>query len=529
MSSKENNNKHANHSLTQKTKEYTQGIDWVYIVFLFLIANQAMFSLKLLGIVFIYVLRPNFSFGFKDNRLPMFYVYIIALSIFSYFFHIRDFSLTYLVIFFVGNLFWLFSLLAIHQTKISMERYGPQGVYRTLKVLTILNLAFSLYQLGKAMVATGSLNPYTNFEFPYGMSTGDNIFGFFMENSYHNIILSASMAIYFIFKRKLLYAFINVFVFALVFGNFGTIIFITVLCSMMLGGIYIKFPNAPFVRFVKQISPKGNFGLYIPLFIIYMVSFLLLASPENMKYVIEKIEEKVFLVATSDKNYRNIIHDNQKIDAKTAKAFERFGEVDEFEIGSTPKSSLTEQSSVLGTISSSLEARKEMTEEYIYKLQGKALSLKETIQFLKSSPSNLFLGAGTARFSSLLAQKVAGFDSSRIFMNVIPRFESPEFSQNHKLLLEVRMESEDVYHATSNWSDSLYNHLLGEYGLIGGGLFLVFYLWYFIRRIQSFTYSFWIILFFIPSATLLYIFEALDVLVIFELMVFADIEEHKQL
>ena len=160
--------------------------------------------------------------------------------------------------------------------------------------------------------------------------------------------------------------------------------------------------------------------------------------------------------------------------------------------------------------------------------RGKALSLKETIQFLKSSPGNLLFGAGTTRFSSLTAQKMGGSDSSRIFMQILPRFTSPEYAMNHKLLIQSRYEAENEFRSNANWPDSVYNQILGEYGLIGAVIFVIFYMGYFIRKYKYFTYTFWILAMMIPFATLSYMFEALSIVIIFELLTITDIEETEQ-
>jgi hypothetical protein len=168
-----------------------------------------------------------------------------------------------------------------------------------------------------------------------------------------------------------------------------------------------------------------------------------------------------------------------------------------------------------------------LTESYINKLQGKNLSVLETVAYLKSSGSAMLFGAGTTRFSSLIAQKMSGYDSSRIFMNVLPHYVSKPYSENHMLLIKVRNESEDkALYSTANWPDSLYNQLFGEYGLIGALLFLVFYLGYFAKYIGRWSYGLWIIVVLLPFAHLNYVFDTLCVMPFFELLMFADIDEH---
>lgn len=506
-------------------KKYSDGTDWTYLVFLFLITNQAILSLKILGIIFIFILRPNFKFGIAEGRIPKFYLYIIGLSIFSILFHVRDFSYNYIAAFFVGNLFWLLGFLTFHQTRISLDKYGPEGMSRLLKAFSLINLGLSLYQLVKIMLITGQLNPYTNLDFPYGMSTGDNVYGFFMENSYYNMMVSAILAVYFTYKRNFIYSLVSITTLILVFGNFGTLMFVGVLAAMFMAGILTILTKAKPGSILHNISPLGNYGLYIPFFAAYICLFFVLLSPENMEYVSKKIQSKVFSADGSPNNYKNIISSNKK---PKPEPFDRYTMQEDIIVSDDLSYSLSSQSSVLGTQSSPIDARIKMSNDYIYKLQGKALSLKETSQYLKSSVGNLLFGAGTARFSSLTAQKMGGFDSSRIFMKVLPRFTAPDYAQNHKLLVQARYDAANEFRSNANWPDSVYNQILGEYGLIGAFLFIVYYLWYFAKRMKYYTYTFWIFAMMIPFASLSYMFEALSIVIIFELLAITNIEETKQ-
>lgn len=506
-------------------KEYAKGIDWVYLAFLFLITNQAILSLKLLGIIFICIARPDFKFGITKGRIPKFYLYIIVLSVVAYFIHIRDFSSNYLAAFAVGNLIWLFGLIAFHQTRITVEKYGPEGTYKLMKAFTILNLIFSLVQLIGIIQITGQLNPYHKLPFPYGMSTGDNIYGFFMENSYYNMMASAITSVYFIYKRNITYALLAATTLILVFGNFGTLVYMAVLGAMLLTGITVRTTGLRKITLLRNITPPGRYGLYIPLIGTYIILFFVLMSPENMEYVVEKIQSKVFSADGSSQNYRYMIRNNP--DPKP-EAFDPYKEAEVLSTGLAPKYSLSEHTTVLGTAGTPLDARKKMSDQYVQKLQGKALSLKETKQYLTSSPGNFLFGSGTARFSSLIAQKMGGFDSSRIFMKVLPRFTSPEYAQNHKLIVQSRHDADNEYRSNANWPDSVYNQILGEYGLIGAILFVVFYLWYFIKDIRYMTYTFWVLCMMIPFASLSYMFEALSIVIIFELLAITDITNMQQ-
>lgn len=181
----------------ERIKSFIKQTDWILLIFLFLVANHAMFTLKLVGLAFIYILRPNLKFGFFKGRIPKFYLYIILLALVNLFFHVRDFSYEYLTAFAVGNSFWIFGLLIHHQLRLSIEKNGDETVRSTMKAFVLCNFAFCLFQLGRIIAITHTANPYVNLPFPYGMSTGDKIYGFFMESSYYNMMVSAMVAVLF--------------------------------------------------------------------------------------------------------------------------------------------------------------------------------------------------------------------------------------------------------------------------------------------------------------------------------------------
>ncbi|MBW7941783.1 MAG: hypothetical protein H3C64_05135, partial [Candidatus Kuenenia stuttgartiensis] len=213
-----------------------KNIDWVLLMFLLLFTNQAMFSVKILGLVLVYIVRPNFKFGITKGRVPLFIPLLLVLSIINYLLFIRDFSTEYTIAFIAGNMLWIFSFLSFHQIKLSVERYGAITAHKTLKLFIIVHFLFCIGQLVRIMFLTGQVNPYVGLAFPYGMSTGDNVFGTFMENSLYNVTVSGFLAIYFLFKRNWFHAMLASICVILVFSNFGTIVFTSVLLGLFATG-----------------------------------------------------------------------------------------------------------------------------------------------------------------------------------------------------------------------------------------------------------------------------------------------------
>lgn len=504
-------------------------IDWLLLVFMILFTNQAMFTIKLMALLVIYLFRADFKFNIFNGRLPKFFLLIILLSAINFVFFIRDFSSAHFVAFIVGNSVWVFALLSMHQIKLSIEQYGVKALHRTLKVFMIIHFLLCLGQLLNVMIITGTTDPYSQtMPFPYGMSTGDNIHGTFFGSSYYNLVLSSMLAIYFLFRRNFFYCLMACTCLILIFGNFGTIIFTGILVALFFTGLLNNITGRR-NKILKNLAPPRFFGLYIIGIILYIILLYITVSPDNAKYVADKVEERIYAVELSGKdNYRAIIAD-QTIDPM---AFERFNDnyLDDKLQSYTKQhghyfSDANAQTS--GTDGArAIEIRREMTRNYIQLLQGKSLAVIETIEYLKSSPRAFFLGAGTSRFSSLSAVKMAGLDSGTLFTN-LPRYIAPEFAQNHLLIIEERLKSSFDLYSTANWPDSLYCQLFGEYGLIGAFLFVIFYIGFFLKKIKRLSYGFWIIAILIPFAHLSYIFDTMCIMPYFELLLLLDTDNEE--
>ncbi|RYD58739.1 MAG: hypothetical protein EOP56_03900 [Sphingobacteriales bacterium] len=494
-------------------------VDWVFLLFLILVTNQAVFSVKLLGIALVYLLRFNLNFGFSEGRLPKFYQYLIYSSVFTFLIITREFSPNYIIAYLVGLAFLFFSLLTSHQVKLSVERYGFEGTYKTIKLFTLLHFLACMYQLGRMMLLTGKANPYDNtLPFPYGMSAGDNIFGLFMENSYYNIMVSSLLAVFFLFQRNLFYTLLATSCLILVFGNFGTIVFAAILSGLFVSGLFLSLVST---GWIKRYLVPGNFYWIIPFIFGFIAVLYVNVSPSNYDYVVTKVKDKVFRIKKDDKNNYAALIENQ---APKPEAYDLATD------NELPEPVLTGNvaTGIAADFTSTNDAKKELTKAYIQSLAGKNLSVFETIAYLKSSPQAFLFGAGVARFSSVAATKVSGLDSSRLF-SVIPNYRSDLYEQNHYLLVTTRETiGDDALKSTANWPDSLYNQLLGEYGVIGFGLFVFFYIGYFLSRYKKLTYGIWLILLLVPFAHLNYTFDTLCVIPFFELLLFADIKRNEQ-
>lgn len=500
-----------------------KNIDWVLLMFLLLFTNQAMFSVKILGLVLVYIVRPNFKFGITKGRVPLFIPLLLVLSIINYLLFIRDFSTEYTIAFIAGNMLWIFSFLSFHQIKLSVERYGAITAHKTLKLFIIVHFLFCIGQLVRIMFLTGQVNPYVGLAFPYGMSTGDNVFGTFMENSLYNVTVSGFLAIYFLFKRNWFHAMLASICVILVFSNFGTIVFTSVLLGLFATGTIYALTNDK-MPWLKKIAPPGNFALYIPAYIFLIIFLYVTVSPDNADYFVAKVKNKIFSIEVEGKNnYKGMISDQKVYPEAFTMTASEYQALKTKEKDKVSFAIATKQSEISDK-ASRISIMRDMTKTYVLKLQGKTLAVLETMQYLKSSPVHMFFGAGTTRFSSHIAQKMAGYDSSRLFMHILPRFASPEYKENHVLLIEERIKSDKEYYSTANFPDSFYNQIFGEYGILGAILFVFFYIGYFLKRIHKLTYGLWLFVILLPFAHLSYIFDTMCVMPFLEWLLLIDLE-----
>lgn len=456
-------------------------IDWPLLLFLFCFTNQAYFTLKLAALILIYLFRPNFRLGLFKGRLPIFYPLIVLLSVVNLLVNVRDFSIPYLSAFAVGNAMWLFCLLGYHQIKLSIDKTGTGTIHRTLKIFTLLNFVGCGIQFVQAAYATHHINPFFNdLPFPYGLSTGDFMAGLFLKNAYCNMMVSAMLAIYFLFRRNYLYSIVAMFCEVLTFINAATILIFLLLLLMFVGVLLGNMSKAK-TNILRLVTPRGS--LYaIPILLLLVPIEYLIIAPANFSYSVAQVQ------TIGQK------HAASYIDSKV-------------------------------TNDTSLFHKQAVTKQYLHVFAGKKLSFLETFHFLKSTPENLLLGAGTGRFSSAIAQRMAGYDSSRFFSRFLPRYQSPLYAANHLLLLQERMQLPPQYYSNANWPDSEYNHILGDYGAIGFLLLLIFYIGYFLRRYKSLTYGWWLLILLVPFAWFSFLFEGLCVMVFFELLMEIDVKE----
>src|SRR6185437_3402851 len=214
-------------TLAAKSKEPVTAIDWKLLIFLLLFLNVKLI-VKLAAIILIYILQPDFKFGFRirNSRLPLFYLFIVGIGILDYLIIPGAKSLNYSIVVITGIAFWMLSILAIHQVKLSVELHDPSVIQKTISVFFVINAIISLGTLLVIIVKTGAINPYLyQGEYQlYFIGTGDYIRGISFDTSTTNAVLNAFGVIYFLSHKKTLMAFLCMIILLLTGSNITNLV-----------------------------------------------------------------------------------------------------------------------------------------------------------------------------------------------------------------------------------------------------------------------------------------------------------------
>lgn len=528
----------------QSIKETIKAIDWKLLVFLLLFLDVKM-VVKVLAIVLIYVLRFQLKFGFRsnDSRLPLFYPLIISIGIINYFISAGFNNLNYTITFIAGIFFWILAILAIHQIKLSVETHEPVIIHNTLEIFFIINAIFSLLALLIIIFKTGTINPYLyQGEYQkYFMGTGDYIKGVSFDTSTTNAIINSFGLIYFLSRKKPLMVLLCMTIVLLTGSNMVNILLSAVL-------VFI---------FVFQ-SDQLQKSLVLICFFLLIV-FITKVSPQNNNYLVNSINHVFYGSSThkdSDKSTLEVsslpdsVLTNDERRQKTALLYlDSVSNVRSSEMASAhvhqihfvtlelPKDDINgpmfQHKSFITPVEQNMfrfikqySAFLPISSDSTFQIKspGKIICWRQTFAFLKAHPSKLITGAGIANFSSKLAFKSSGINIAGSWPSKF-KYTSKPFLGNHLDLYLYYFSKSDGFHSTINSPASVYDQLIGEYGIVGLVTYFLFYLRFFAKKITL--RSFGLSLVFLLSGIFFfdYWFEQLSIVILFELFLFLNIKE----
>jgi hypothetical protein len=534
--------------IINKFRKCLDKFDLSLLVFLLLITDVSHL-VKLIGLCFIYIVRFNFKFGLKEKRLPSFYLFISLLICIQIGLSYNIWSTNYFLIVLFSIALWIISFLIIHQLKLALEISGLERVKKTINIFFIINAIVSIGTLINIMFVTKSLNPYTfeGLNLRYQMSTGDYIKGVFRDFSTTNSSINILGFIYFFYRRSFGLAILTLLVILITTSNVNIVILLLV---------FLFFFTAIKSRLFKTILVCCT-GL--------IIVFFLKITPNNLKYFASKLSidyevpapelPRKFII--EDDNSSNLTQNS----TATKEEKEIFANEDDNSSNLTQNSTATkEEKEIFAKIyglEKQLEAKRiENTQKKDFKFEleikhsndkiimfsnklyqdsltsasayqyhsaysGKILSYIETINFMFHDIKNFILGSGAGQFSSKVAFKASGIG---VLGNYPKRFHyiSEPFKENHLRILVYYFIQSPEKHSATNIPFSVYNQLLGEYGLIGFLLFIFLYIYYFAKKYKLLTYGKIILPVMMIFFATDYWFEHLSIVVIFELLMLLD-------
>lgn len=523
-------------------------IDWKLLIFILLFLNVKL-VIKIAAVFLIYVLRPDFKFGFrlKNSRLPLFYLLVIGIAVFNWLISGMMGNFNYGLVLVTGILFWGLCILAIHQIKLSVEKNAPEIIHRTILVFFIINILISLAVYAGIVWETGAINPYLyqgNYQ-KYFIGTGDYIKGLTFDTSTTNAVLNAFAVIYFLLRGKNMAAILCMAVLLLTGSNITNLL------------LFVTFI---FVFFFQSNRDQKSI---IIVCLVMLVTFFVKVSPQNNNYVTNAYQ-KLFNIKPEDKKsispnipitqMPDSILTNEQKKQKTAQLYMDSVNISVFEKNSkksivsaatpffkekpvipadsihtpafqhkndtnaTEKTLLqfVEKNNTAVPISAGLTTRS--------RLPGKLVALQQTTRFFMQHPVKLLTGTGIGNFSSKLAFRTTsmkvtgGYPAKYTYIN-------DDFKSNHLDIYLYYFANKDDYHSIINSPNSTYDQLVSEYGLAGLFSFAFFYIAFFVKQLSKRAYAVPLLLFMLGAFFIEYWFEQLSVVVFFELLILLNIKE----
>lgn len=521
-------------ALLAKLREFvSKDVDLVLLLFLLLVTNYR-FSFKILAIVAIYFYRPNFKF--KKSGIVYFYVSFIFLSLFNLLVISGDLSANHTATILGACLIWLACLLTFHQLQLFVEKNEVRKTVNTLKYLVFINLLFSVVDLIKIMIITQTINPYNQISPPpYGISSGDLIGGVFGEMHLVNMSISAFLLLFFLYQKNFLLSLLTVIPLLLTGSNLGTLITVMVLFYMLiikkdlLVKYYILFTLAVIVIFYIKITPD-NLSYFSK-------SLNKLTHKSTVKQVesFDEEENPVITTVKSDEDIKNEKIQNYLFVMSGSHLKDTLDSVYflKQEYLKTEAKKKQKRNDYTHYVKDSLQNAKEKDKRFEYgklrkfdfhKTPGKIISFQQVYDYLFSNWKSFLFGSGPGGFSSRLAFISSGIvDDSRILM-ALPFYENPDFTRNHKAIFKYLLFLDDKYHSITNLPFSWYNELLGEYGVVGLIIFIVFYLGFLFKRFKLLTFGKVLVALMLTFFLFDYWYERLSVMVLFEIIILLDIK-----
>jgi hypothetical protein len=497
--------------------------DIVFLVFLILILHVSLI-VKLVGVLWIIGFHRRFAFNRHMPAIPPFYVLMTILCAVLVLININR-GMQYLLLGGLAISYWLVLVLLSKQMMYRVHKSEFVKIENTLALFFILNALVSGVQFLSIVLEIRAINPfvYDGLHFKYSTSTGDYIKGITMDISTTNMVINALGLFYFLFRRRFVISTLCFLIVLFTTSNLGNFIITGVLLWVLC--------------FNSQKLFKGIALCYIAV----LITFIIKISPTNLNYLNTSFKS---IFGFKKDVITRTYHDETEKDQRISEYLKiKYG------IKNSPNKKqkiirhiVTHQNTkqLLESSLDSLYSKKEDEKvkqfktwyKHIYKdtsyktwnpviKPAKLNAIFETCKFCLDDPMHLICGAGPGCFSSKLAFKASGIQIAGSYPERFV-YIAPEFKTYHLKSALAVLTKPIGDHSVINFPNSVYNQLLGEYGILGVLLFIIFYVGYFIKRWRLYR-SGKILL---PMCLLFlatdYWFEAFSMVIVFELMMYLE-------
>jgi hypothetical protein len=522
-------------------------IDWQLLAFLVLVL-QVKLAFKVIAIVLMYLVQPNFRFGFRirNSRLPFFYPAIIFIAFAGLIFNENVLNFRYDVAFTTGIGFWVLSILAVHQIKLLVEKNNMEKIHMTVIAFFILNMTISAINFLLIVWKSGSINPYLyQGEYQkYFIGTGDYIKGITFDTSTTNAVLNAMGVIYFLKKRNVPMILLLMAVLLFTGSNFICLLLLVILGVLL---IFNSDTNQKsviivcilmFVVFWGKISPQNN-DYVLKMYRKYFPEKL--AIKEEVKKPVTNIDTKISNNIIAPARMTDSAKQNSVIRQIKFLGVEKkpqlvlalhSGErpiIPEPDINTAPYQQRNDTNEVQKSLFVFINEEKGIlslasNKDTTLNVPGKVAAFKQTIRFIHRDPKKILLGDGVGNFSSKLAFRTTGLKVAGGYPYKW-RYISREFISNHLDIYLFFFSMQKELHSMINTPDSVYDQMLGEYGIFGITALVVFYFGFFLKGFNRKGYLLPLIVLLAGIFVTDYWFEQLSVVIFFELLMFINIKE----
>jgi hypothetical protein len=485
------------------------------LIFLVFFLN-VKFIVKVVAIAVMILTTKNVKFGFalKNSRLPLFYLAIILLEIIKYFLVIHHYSLEYLLVFSMGLLQWLLCLFSIHYLKLQIDKDNSGKTQDTIKAFFILNFLVSLFFLAVLIIHPIWLTFWGHgaditFDNP---SAGDTILGISFDTSTVNATINCLGLIYFLFKKDYMFCLVNMLTIVLCTSNVTFFLMMAILILMIFTvrekkqRLYTLICSLVFLLLYFLVYPKNR--TYIRNYFIQM--YVVNKNPSQQ----DLLDTQIYITPQGD----TIMTVRNKLEIFPDSAYFYSNRKLKYAVGNLLSFRHLRRNDSGYII---------IPDEIYDTKPGKLISFVQTYYYLQMNATHFLFGSGVGNFSSKLAFRASGVNALGSYPERF-RYTSSDFKFNHLRTYLFYFHSDASRHSVVNYPFSIYNQILGEYGFVGGLLFIVCYLGYFLSKYKRLSYGRYLIIIMLGFFLMEYWFESLSLIVIFELFMLLNIKEGRK-